>query len=189
MNTTPTIGNAVARFDCDGPEPCAEGRSVIGTECTPALLADLAKTPRLRSMEVSATPGGQRIASYTRRYTDERECKTTFFDVGDEELASITVDCDAGGERFGSVLGCDVEGVTVSSRPDGLGVSFVFSQWLAEDRDEVYVVVSAGSSVDFRSEFDTVSAIEETHTGFNTVTSFFEDDASDEPWLVLVEPD
>ena len=161
---------------------------MIGTKYTSELLAALAKTPHLRSMEISASPDGQRIASYTRRYTNEKDCKTTFFDVGDEELASISVDCDTDGSRFGSVLGCDVEKITVFSRPDGLGLSFVFSQWIAEDYDEISIVTSAGSSVKFGSEFDTVYAIEETHTSSNTVTSFFEDATSGNPWLVIVEP-
>lgn len=44
---------------------------MIGTKYTPELLAALAKTPHLRGMEVSASPGGQRIASYTTRFLDE----------------------------------------------------------------------------------------------------------------------
>lgn len=87
---------------------------MIGTKYTPELLAALAKTPHLRSMEIPASPDGQRIASYTTRSLDEGVCKTMFFDVTDEELASITVDYDAGGIRFGSILGRDVEKVTVS---------------------------------------------------------------------------
>lgn len=79
---------------------------MIGTKYTPELLAALAKTPHLKSMGVSATPDGRRIASYTKRYTDDWVCKTTFFDVGDVELASTTVDCGIDGERFGSILGC-----------------------------------------------------------------------------------
>lgn len=34
-----------------------------------------------------------------------------------------------------------------------------------------------------------VSAIEETHTGVDTIASSFEDETSDEPWPVIVEPD
>lgn len=52
---------------------------MIGTKYTPELLAALAKTPHLRSREIPVSPDGQRIASYTRRYTDELECNTTFF--------------------------------------------------------------------------------------------------------------
>lgn len=161
---------------------------MIGTKYTPELLAELAKTPRLKGMEIPVTPDGQRIASYTKRYTDERGCKTTLFDVGDVELASTSVDCDIDGARFGSVLGCDVVKVTVSSRPDGLIVSFVVDLWPEEGLDKRHVALSADSSVEFCSGFDTVSVIEETHTSFTTVTSFFEDDTSDEPWLVIVEP-
>lgn len=168
---------------------------MIGTKYTPELLAALAKTPHLKGMEVAATPDGRRIASYTRRYTDERECKTTFFgaDVGvgfcDVELASTTVDFDAEGARFGSLLGCDVEKVTVSSLPDGLCVSFFVDLWPEEGLDKRSVAFSARASVEIESEVSAVSVIEETHTGVDTVTSFFEDDTSYKPWLVIVEPD
>lgn len=161
---------------------------MTGTKYTSGLLAALAKTPRLRRMEVPASPDGRRIASYTKRYTDEGECKTTFFDVGDAELASTSVDCDADGARFGSLLGCDAVKVTVSSHVDGLGVSFVVDLWPEEGLDKRYVALSADSSVEFCSGVGTVSVIEETHTDIDTVTSFFEDDTSDEPWLVIVEP-
>lgn len=161
---------------------------MIGTKYTPELLAALAKTPHLRSMEIPASPDGQRIASYTRRYTDERDCKTMFFDVGDVELVSTSVDCDTDGARFGSVLGCDVEKITVSSRPDGLIVSFVVDLWPEEGLDKRLVVLPAGGSVEIKSEVGAVSVIEETHTDVDEITSFFEDATSDEPWLVIVEP-
>lgn len=106
---------------------------MIGMKYTPELLADLAKTPHLRRLDALVTP-------------DEQDCKTTLFDVGDVELASTSVDCDTDGARFGSVLGCDIEKVTVS-------------------------------------------VIEETHTDVDKITSFFEDATSDEPWLVIIEPD
>lgn len=161
---------------------------MIGTKYTPELLAALAKTPHLRSMEIPASPDGQRIASYTRRYTDERDCKTMFFDVGDVELVSTSVDCDTDGARFGSVLGCDVEKVTVSSRPDGLIVSFVVDLWPEEGLDKRLVVLPTGGSVEVKSEVGVVSVIEETHTDVGEITSFFEDATSGEPWLVIVEP-
>lgn len=126
---------------------------MIGTDYTPGLLAALAKTPHLRGMEVPATPNGQRVASYTKRYTDEWECTTTLFDADDAELVSFKTDCGADGSRFGFALDHNVEKVAVSSRPGGLCV------------------------------------VEETHIGSDTVTSFFEDETSDEPWLVIVEPD
>ena len=162
---------------------------MIGTKYTHELLADLVKTPRLRRMEVSATPDGRRIASYTKRYTDEGVCETTFFDVGDVGLASTSADCDADGARFGSILGCDVEKVTVSSHIDGLGVSFVVDLWPEEGLDKRLVVLPAGGSVEIKSEVGAVSVIEETHTDVDKITSFFEDETSDEPWLVIVEPD
>lgn len=158
---------------------------MIGTKYTPGLLAELAKTPHLRAMEIPATPNGQQVASYTKRYTDEWECKTTLFDVGDAELASTVMDCGADASRFGFVLDHDVEKVTVSSRPGGLCVSFVISRWFEEGLDKRSVDLSVASSVEFGDEIGGVSIVEETHTGSDTVTSFFED----EPWLVIVEPD
>lgn len=175
----------------DDPEPCTERKerqSMTMTKYTPGLLAELAKKPNVRSLEIPVTPDGQWIASCTRRYMDERDCKTTFFDVGDVELVSISEDCDTDGARFGSVLGRNVEKVTVSSRPDGLIVSFVVSMWPEEGLDKRSVALSAGGSVEFCSEVDVVSMIEETHTTSDVITSFFEDETSDEPWLVIVEP-
>lgn len=110
------------------------------------------------------TPNGQWVSSFTRRYTDGWECKTTLFDVGDAELTSTVVDCGTDG----FTLGREVAKVGVSSSPKGLSVSFpLLLRW---------------SSV-------RGSVIEETHTGVDTITSFFEDETSDEPWLVIVEPD
>lgn len=161
---------------------------MIGTKYTTELLAALAKTPRLKGMEVSATPDGKRIASYTTRFLDEEVCKTVFFDVIGEELASMTVDYDAGGIQFGSILGRDVEKVTVASHVDGLIVSFVIDLWPEDGLDKRLVVLPAGGSVEFKSEVGVVSVIEETHTDVDKITSFFEDATSDEPWLVIVEP-
>lgn len=166
---------------------------MIGTDYTPGLLAALAKTPRLRSMEIPTTPDGQRVASYTKRYTDGWECKTTLFDAGDAELASTTVDCGADGSRFGFALDHEVEKVAVSSRPGGLSVSFVVRRWFEDGLDKRSVDLSSASSVEVGAEVGAeggaVCAIEETHTGSDTITSFFEDETSDEPWLVIVEPD
>lgn len=162
---------------------------MIGTKYTPGLLADLAKTPHLRNMEIPTTPNGQWVSSFTKRYTDGWECKTTLFDVGDAELASITVDCGADGSRFGSILDHDVEKVTVSSSPKGLSVSFVIDQWPEDGLDKRIVVLSSSASVELMSEICAVSVIEETHTSVDTITSFFEDETSDEPWLVIIEPD
>lgn len=162
---------------------------MIGTEYTPGLLAELAKTPHLSGMEIQATPNGQRVSSFTKRYTDGWECKTTLFDDGDAELASTTADCGADGSPFGFTLGHEVMKVAVSSRPDGLSVSFVVGRWFEEGLDARSVSLSAAASVEFESGIGAVSAIEETHTGTDTITSFFEDETSYEPWLVIVEPD
>lgn len=98
---------------------------MIGTMYTPGLLAELAKKPNVRSLEIPVTPKGQCVSSYTKRYTDDWVCKTTLFDVGEVEL---------------------------------------------------------------KSEIGAVSVIEETDTTSDVITSFFEDETSDEPWLVIVEP-
>lgn len=162
---------------------------MIGTSYTPGLLAELAKTPHLRSMEVPTNPNGQWVSSVTKRYTDGWECKTTLFDVGDAVLASVTVDCGADGSRFGFALGGDVEKVAVSAHRRGLSVSFVVDRWPGGGLDERVVVLSSAASVELVSEIGAVSAIEETHTGADTITSFFEDETSNDPWLVIVEPD
>lgn len=162
---------------------------MIGTKYTPGLLAELAKTPHLRSMEIPTTPDGRWVSSFTGRYTDDWECKTTLFDVDDAELMSMTVDCGADGSRFGFTLDREVEKVAVSAHPKGLCVSFVVGRWFEGGPDERSVVLSPAASVEFASEVGAVSAIEETHTGTDTITSFFEDETSDDPWLVVVEPD
>lgn len=162
---------------------------MIGTKYTPGLLAELAKTPHLSSMEVPATPNGQWVSSFTKRYTDGWECKTTLFGVDDAELASMTVDCGADGSRFGFTLDHDVKKVTVSSSPKGLSVSFVVRQWFEDGLDKRSVVLPAAASVEFKSEVGAVSVIEETHTDVDKITSFFEDETSYEPWLTIVEPD
>ena len=162
---------------------------MTGTDYTPGLLAAMAETPHLRGMEVPASPNGQRVASYTKRYTDGWECKTTLFDADDAELMSTTVDCGADASRFGFTLGHNVDKVMVFSRPGGLSVSFVVRRWFEEGLDTRSVDLSAASLAEFRAEIGGVSAVEETHTGSDTITSFFEDETSDEPWLVIVEPD
>lgn len=163
---------------------------MIGTKYTSGLLAELAKTPHLRSMEIPTTPDGQWVSSFKRRYTDGWVCKTTLFDVGDAELMSMTVDCGADGSRFGSILDHDVEKVAVSESSKGLNVSFVVRRWFEEGLDKISIVLSSSAaSVEIKSEVSSVSVIEETHTDTDTITSFFEDETSYEPWLVIVEPD
>lgn len=161
---------------------------MIGMKYTPDLLAALAKTPHLRSMGVPTTPDGQRVASLTKRYTDEWECKTTLFDVGDAELASTTVDFDKDSVRFGFTLDHDVERVAVSTSPEGLCVSFTLHKWFEDGLDERTVVLSGDATVEVRDGVGAVSVVEETHTGIDKITSFFYDETSDEPWLTIVEP-
>ena len=47
----------------------------------------------------------------------------------------------------------------------------------------------AASSVEFKAGVDAVCVTEEEYTGSDTITSFFEDETSGEPWLAIVEPD
>lgn len=162
---------------------------MIGTKYTPGLLAELAKKPNVRSIEIPVTPNEQWVSSCTKRYTDDWVCKTTLFDVGDVELASVTAEYEEDSMRFGLILDHDVEKVTVSSQPAGLSVSFVFRRWFEEGLDKISIVLSPAASVELKSEICVVSVIEETHTNVDKTTSFFEDETSDEPWLVIVEPD
>lgn len=162
---------------------------MIGTKYTPGLLAELVKKPNVRSMEIPATPNGQWVSSCTKRYTDDWVCKTTLFDADDAELASTTVDCGADGSRFGFTLDHDVEKVAVLSNPEWRSLSFVVRRWFEEGLEERSVVVSSKASVEMTTEAGAVSAIEETYTDADKITSFFEDETSDEPWLVIVEPD
>lgn len=162
---------------------------MIGTKYTSGLLAELAKTPHLRSMEIPTTPDGQWVSSFTKRYTDGWVCKATLFDVDDAELMSMTVDCGADDSRFGFTLGRNVERVVVSQSPKGLSVSFVIDRWPEEGLDKQTIVLSTVSSVELREAADAVCAIEETRTDVDKITSFFEDKTSDDPWLVIVESD
>lgn len=136
METTPAIDKAVDFFDAAEEE--------FMKACTDRVSKQFQPLFDEKLMGVRHAENGWLYALIEN--TDEGTCKTTFFDVGDAELASTTVERDADGTRFGFILGCDVEKVTVSSRPDGLNVSFVVSRWP-------------------------------------------EDVTSDEPWLVIVEPD
>lgn len=160
---------------------------MIGTDYTPGLLAALVKTPHLRAMENLSTPKGQRVSSYTKRYTDDWVCKTTLFDVGDAELASTVADFDKDSIRFGFTLDHDVERVAVSAGPEGLCVSFTVHKWFEEELDECAVVLSGDATVEVRDDVEAVSAIEETHTADKKITSFFYDETSGEPWLTIVE--
>lgn len=100
---------------------------MIGTDYTPGLLAELAKKPNVRSLEIPVTP-------------------------------------------------------------KGLCVSFVVSRWFEEGLDKVSIVLSPAASVELKSEIGAVSVIEETDTTSDVITSFYEDETSDEPRLVIVEP-
>lgn len=162
---------------------------MIGTKYTPDLLAALAKTPHLRGLEVPTNPEGQKVASLTKRYTDEWECKTTLFDVGDAELASTVVDFDKDNVRFGFMLDHDMDRVSVSADSEGLCVSFTVHKWFEEGLDEHSVILSGDATVEVRDDVEAVSLIEETYTADKKITSFFYDETSSEPWLTIVEPE
>nr|DAW01671.1 MAG TPA: hypothetical protein [Caudoviricetes sp.] len=100
----------------------------------------------------------------------------------------MTLKSDDVSTRFGLILDHEVEKVTVSSQPAGLCVSFVVSRWFEEGLDKVSIVLSPAASVELKSEIGAVSVIEETDTTSDVITSFYEDETSDEPWLVIVEP-
>lgn len=100
----------------------------------------------------------------------------------------MTLKSDDESTRFGLILDHEVEKVTVSSQPAGLCVSFVVSRWFEEGLDKVSIVLSPAASVELKSEIGAVSVIEETDTMSDVITSFYEDETSDEPWLVIVEP-
>lgn len=137
---------------------------MIGTDCTPGLLAEPAKEPNVRSLGIPVTPKGQRVSSCTKRYTDDRVCKTTLFDVGDVESASATAEYDEDSTRFGLTLGHEVEEVTVFAQPAGLCVSFVIDRWFEEGLDRISIVLPPAASVELKSEIGAVSVIEETDT-------------------------
>lgn len=161
---------------------------MIGTKYTPGLLAELAKKPNVRSIEIPVTPNEQWVSSCTKRYTDDWVCKTTLFDVGEVELASVTAEYEEDSMRFGLIMDHEVEKVAVSSQPAGLRVSFVISRWFEEGLDKISIALPPAASVEIKSEIGAVSVIEETDTTSDVITSFFEDETSDEPWLVIVEP-
>lgn len=104
---------------------------------------------------------------------------------GDEFM---TLKSDDVSTRFGLILDHEVEKVTVSSQPAGLCVSFVVSRWFEEGLDKASIALSPAASVELKSEIGAVSVIEETDTTSDVITSFYEDETSDEPWLVIVEP-
>lgn len=135
---------------------------MIGTKYTPGLLAELAKTPHLRSMEIPTTPEGQKVASIVAYF-------------------------DKDSLRFGFVLDHDVDKVTVSTIPEGLCVSFTVHTWIEEGLDKRTVVLSGDATVEVMDDVEAVSVVEETNTGLNKVTSFFYDETSSDPWLVIIE--
>ena len=94
----------------------------------------------------------------------------------------MTLKSDDVSTRFGLILDHEVEKVTVSSQPVGLCVSFVVSRWFEEGLDKVSIVLAPAASVELKSEIGAVSVIEETDTTLDVITSFYEDETSDESY-------
>ena len=82
----------------------------------------------------------------------------------------------------------NVRSLEIPVTPKGLCVSLVVSRWFEEGLDKVSIVLSPTASVELKSEISAASVIEETYTTSDVITSFYEDETSDEPWLVIVEP-
>lgn len=132
---------------------------MIGTKCTPGLLADFAESPRLRRMDVKVAPDGREIAFYSRRYADGGRCATTVFDAEDGELATyeeVAVRRHAVADALQAVF--DVQGAD----PDAVKAESV--------------VLPADSAVEW------------LHTKSNVFISFYENATSDDPWLRICEP-
>ena len=73
-------------------------------------------------------------------------------------------------------------------RPKGAERVFRRQPVVRRGPDKISIVLSSAASVELKSEIGAVSVIEETDTTSDVITSFFEDETSDEPWLVIVEP-
>lgn len=52
---------------------------MIGTDCTPGLLAEPAEKPNVRSLGIPAPPNGRWVSSCTKRYTTS-DVITSFFE-------------------------------------------------------------------------------------------------------------
>lgn len=170
---------------------------MIGTKYTPELLAALAKTPLMARLDVAVPPVGddpEEIDSYTVRYSDNGVKETTLFAAGDVRLVSIRV---VGASNWARMIDAVVERYVdrVSVRGESSGVCVGFTTYRTFDKSDIETDAfpfSAGTVVDVdmsASGCGFVEYVEETYSAADKITSFFEDGTSDEPWLVIVEPD
>lgn len=169
---------------------------MIGTKYTSELLAALAKTPLMARLDVAVPPVGddpEEIDSYTVRYSGNGVKETTLFAAGDVRLVSIRV---VGAPNWSRVIDAVVEKCVdrVSVLSESSGVCVGFTTYRTFDKSDIETDTfpfSAGTVVDVDmgvSEYGFVAYVEETYSAADKITSFFEDYISDEPWLVIVEP-
>ena len=166
---------------------------MIGTKYTSELLAALAKSPRLRRMDVKVAPDGREIAFYSRRYANGGSCATTVLDAEDRELATYEEIADLDGVRFGFAVDNCIARVTVRKHAVADALQAVFNVHGADpDAAKVEsVVIPAGSVVELDvavSEYGFTSVVECLHTKSNVFISFYENGTSDDPWLRICEP-
>lgn len=166
---------------------------MIGMKYTSEMLADFAKSPRLRRMDVKVAPDGREIAFYSRRYADGGGCATTVFDVEDGELATYEEVADLDDVRFGFAVDKCIAKVAVRRHAVADALQAVFDVHGA-DPDAVKVesvALPAGSVVELDvavSEYGFTSVVEWLYTKSNVFISFYEDETSDDPWLRICEP-
>lgn len=169
---------------------------MIGTKYTPELLAALAKTPLMARLDVAVPPVGddpEEIDSYTVRYSDNGVKETTLFAAGDVRLVSVRVVGSSGYPRvIDAVMEKYVDRVSVLSESSGVCVGFTtYRTFDKSDIETDTFPFSAGTVVDIDtgvSEYGFVEYVEETYSAADKIASFFEDKTSDDPWLVIVEP-
>lgn len=169
---------------------------MIGTKYTPELLAALAKTPLMARLDVAVPPVGddpKEIDSYTVRYSDNGVKETTLFAAGDVRLVSIRVVGASNRSRvIDAVVEKYVDRVSVLSESSGVCVGLTTYRTFDKsdiETDTFHFPVGTVVDVDMGvSEYGFVEYVEETYSAADKITSFFEDETSDEPWLVIVEP-
>lgn len=166
---------------------------MIGTKYTSELLGAFAKSPRLCRLDVEVAPDGREIAFYSHRYVDGGICATTVFDAEDRELATYEEIVDLDDVRFGFAVDKCIARVAVRKHAVADALQAVFDVHGA-DPDAVKVesvVLPAGSAVELDvavSEYGFTSVVEWLHTKSNVSISFYENAASDDPWLRICEP-
>lgn len=166
---------------------------MIGLDYTPDLLAALVKTPDLTGLDVAVSPDGRKVGSYKRRYMSDGLCETTYLDSDGTELTTERVRVDLATMRFGFAVRKYTGSVSVRVRPGGLDVVFTTHGMFADDECETCVVglpsdATVTVSLDM-SEYGSTEVVEKTVGPGETVTSFYEHEGDEDPWLMIVEPD